>query len=214
MCLPFSFVTHHPLLFNPHCHTRHVDLLVFFIFILFSPPNCVPSWLLCHFFTLRTESGWWCRGFGSDYRPHSSKPWEETCCTAGYRKTADRRLVSEIHTVNWCGAAKRGNQCNQWARECCKDLLKFCFLIFHLNWTVAWKRCFPLLICCRCWCYDPYQTALRLTDFGLRWSHFDRKRSYQEVGFLFFCFSVITEGRKTAPLWVIGDGRNPLEPAF
>lgn len=40
-----------------------------------------------------------------DYRPLSSKPWEETCCTTGYRKTANHRPVIRIHTVNWFTAS-------------------------------------------------------------------------------------------------------------
>lgn len=40
-----------------------------------------------------------------DYRPLSSKPWEETCWTTSYRKTANHRPVIKIHTVNWYAAS-------------------------------------------------------------------------------------------------------------
>lgn len=33
-----------------------------------------------------------------DYRPQCSKPREETCCTTGYRKTANRRPVIRIYS--------------------------------------------------------------------------------------------------------------------
>lgn len=79
--------------------TGHVYLFFFFFFF-----RRVPSWLLCHFLPWETYLGSGAAVEG-DYRPLSSKPWEETCCTTGYRKTANRRPVIKIHTVSWCAAS-------------------------------------------------------------------------------------------------------------
>lgn len=82
----------------------------------------------CMFFSAVCPAGFWViflpwemnLGGGAavegDYRPLSSKPWEETCCTTGYRKTVTTGLSSEY--IQWTGALPlEGNQWNQWERE-------------------------------------------------------------------------------------------------
>ena len=84
---------------GPHPNCQNWACVSFFFFF-----RRVPSWLLCHFLPWETYLGSGAAVEG-DYRPLSSKPWEETCCTTGYRKTANRRPVIKIHTVSWCAAS-------------------------------------------------------------------------------------------------------------
>lgn len=204
---------------NPHCQTRHVDM---FFFILHSPLTVCPAGFCVIFSPWELNLGGGAVVSDSNYRPHRSKPWEETCCTAGYRKTADRRLVFKIHAVDWCSAGKRGNQCNQWAKECCtqREGKKIYFGCKRLK--VVFFNLSSELNCCMKKVLSNLnllpELVLRSLSDGSQadglWTLLISFWSKALLSVSFFCFSVISGGRKTAPLWVIRDGRNPLEPAF
>ena len=79
------------------------------------PPSKLSNWAHVYFFPLCAQLGFvsflpWVMNLGGgavvegDYRPLSSKPWEETCYTTGYTKTPNHRLVIKIHILKWCSA--------------------------------------------------------------------------------------------------------------